>query len=165
MQAHLSYGTLVAIEAVPITTPQTSQNIDFVTRVNRLLEEQSPSAFRAAIPFEFKDLIVNLILYSQHGDNDFHLRVVGNRIGRLMAVESTGKTASQVFAAWPEFRDLFLHCAYKVTAQGCISGLRGTLHYSERSPEGFETISVPVPDDASSKFLALCNVCVTGQST
>lgn len=114
MQAHFSYGTVVAIEAVPITSPQTSQNIDFVARVNRLLEEQSPSELRAAIPFEFKDLIENLILYSRQGD-DFHLRVVGNRIGTLMAVESTGKTASQVFANWPEFRDQFLYCARKVT--------------------------------------------------
>lgn len=163
MQAHFSYGTIVAIDAVPITSPQTSQNIDFVARVNRLLEEQSPSVFRAAIPFEFKDLIENLILYSQHG-NDFHLRVVGNRIGMLMDKESTGKTASQVFADWPEFRDQFLHCARKVTAQGCIGGLRGKLHYSERSPQGFETISVPVPDDASSDCLAFCHVCVTGQN-
>lgn len=163
MQSHFSYGTVVAIEAIPITSPKTSQNIYFVARVNRLLEEQSPTALRAAIPFVFKDLIENLIFYSRQGD-DFHFRVVGDRIGRLMDAESTGKTASKIFSNWPKFRDQFLCCAQKVTTQGAISGLEGKLHYRERPPQGFETISVPVPDAAQPNYLALCNVCVTEQS-
>ncbi|WP_022729611.1 hypothetical protein [Fodinicurvata sediminis] len=159
MSAHLSYGTVATIEAVPLAHPQDKRNLEFVTRAKERLAQQSPEEFRAAIPFDFRDFIDGLMLYNREGD-DFHLRVVGNSIGMMLSEEPTGKTINQVFAPWPDFCKTLLGCAQKVMEQGVVSGLHGRLHYSERTPQAFETITVPIPPGKTTPALALAHICV-----